>query len=79
MADFDHQDLRGSRFYEVDLRGSSFREVYFKDVTMRGVVLDDVAIDGEFRNLVLNGVDVAPLVEAELDRRDPERAKDATE
>ena len=75
MADFDHQDLRGSRFYEVDLRGSSFREVYFKDVTMRGVVLDDVAIDGEFRNLVLNGVDVAPLVEAELDRRDPERAK----
>jgi len=75
MADFDHQDLRASRFYEVDLRGSSFREVYFKDVTMRGVVLDDVAIDGEFRNLVLNGVDVAPLVEAELDRRDPERAK----
>ena len=75
MADFDHQDLRGSRFYEVDLRGSSFREVYFKDVTMRGVVLDDVAIDGEFRNLVLNGVDVAPLVEAELDRRDPDRTK----
>ncbi|HEY6742507.1 MAG TPA: DinB family protein [Lapillicoccus sp.] len=75
MADFDHQDLRGSRFYEVDLRGSSFREAYFKDVTMRGVVLDDVAIDGEFRNLVLNGVDVAPLVEAELDRRNPDRAK----
>ena len=75
MAEFDHRDMRGSRFYEVDLRNTSFREVYFKDVTMRGVVLDDVAIDGEFRNLVLNGVDVAPLVEAELDRRDPERAK----
>jgi hypothetical protein len=75
MAEFDHRDMRGSRFYEVDLRDTSFREVYFKDVTMRGVVLHDVAIDGEFRNLVLNGVDVAPLVEAELDRRDPERAK----
>ena len=75
MAEFDHRDMRGSRFYEVDLRDTSFREVYFKNVTMRGVVLDDVAIDGEFRNLVLNGVDVAPLVEAELDRRDPERAK----
>ena len=75
MAEFDHQDMRGSRFYEVDLRDSSFREVYFKNVTMRGCLLDDVSIDGEFRNLVLNGVDVAPLVEAELDRREPERVK----
>ena len=48
MADFDHEDMRGSRFYEVDLRDSSFRDVYFKNVTMRGCLLDDVVIDGEF-------------------------------
>ena len=44
-------------------------------VVMRGVELCDVRIDGEFQNLVINGVDVAPLVEAELDRRDPDRAR----
>jgi DinB family protein/pentapeptide repeat protein len=75
MADFDHADLRGSRFTEVNLQDSTFREVYFKDVTMRGCLLCDVSIDGELRNVVINGVDVAPLVEAELDRRDPDRVR----
>lgn len=42
---------------------------------MRGVEIWDTALDGEFRNLVINGVDVAPLVETELDRRHPERPK----
>jgi hypothetical protein len=40
---------------------------------MRGVELAGVDIHGEIRDLRVNGVDVAPLVEAELDRRDPER------
>src|SRR5688500_11662589 len=42
---------------------------------MTGVEMCDVQIDGEFKNLLINGVDVAPLVEAELDRRDPDRPK----
>jgi uncharacterized damage-inducible protein DinB len=42
---------------------------------MRGVEMWDTTLDGEFQNLVINGVDVAPLVEAELDRRHPERPK----
>jgi uncharacterized damage-inducible protein DinB len=42
---------------------------------MRGVELADVDIDGELKNVTINGVDVAPLIEAELDRRDPERTK----
>ena len=41
---------------------------------MRGVDLYDVDISGEILNVTINGVDVAPLIEAELDRRDPERA-----
>ena len=85
MADFTGQDLRGSRFERVDLTRAEFRAVdlsraRFRGVDLHGVVmsgveLGDVRIDGEIKNLVINGVDVAPLVEAELDRRDPDRAK----
>ena len=75
MTDFDSQDLRGSSFREVDLRDSRFREVWFQNVVMRGVALIDVDIDGEIANLRINGVDVVPMVEAELDRRMPDRAK----
>ena len=74
MVEYEHADLRGSRFNDVDLRESDLRGVYFKDVVMKGCVLDGVEIEAEIRNLVINGVDVAPLVEAELDRRDPDRA-----
>jgi hypothetical protein len=42
---------------------------------MRGAELIDVEISAELRNVVINGVDVAPLVDAELNRRMPERAK----
>jgi hypothetical protein len=85
MDDFTGEDLTGSRFERVDLTGAEFRSVDlsratfravdFRGVVMNGVEMCDVRIDGEFKNLLLNGVDVAPLVEAELDRRDPDRAK----
>ena len=39
---------------------------------MRGVEIVDADIDGEIVNLVINGVDVAPLVEAEMVRQDPD-------
>ena len=42
---------------------------------MRGVELADVSIDGEIQNLTINGVDIGPLVDAELNRRYPDRAK----
>lgn len=74
MADFESQDLRRSTFRGIDLRDSRFREVGFGNVVMRGVALVDVDIDGEIENVRINGVDVVPLVEAELDRRMPERA-----
>ncbi len=85
MADFTGQDLSGSRFERVDLSGSQFRtsdlnDTMFKGsdlhrVVMRGVELVDVDIHGEIVNLTINGVAVAPLVEAELNRRYPERTK----
>jgi hypothetical protein len=42
---------------------------------MRGVALCDVDISGELVNVVVNGVDIAALVEQELNRRMPDRAK----
>ena len=42
---------------------------------MRGVELANVSIYGELLNVTVNGVDIAPLVDAELNRRYPDRAK----
>ena len=42
---------------------------------IRGAALVDVDISGEIKNLRVNGVDVVPLVEAELNRRYPDRVK----
>jgi uncharacterized damage-inducible protein DinB len=85
MAEFLREDLTGSRFERVDLVGaqfravdlsrSVFRNVDLSGVAMHGVELIDVEITGELQNVVVNGVDIGPLVEAELDRREPERAK----
>jgi uncharacterized protein YjbI with pentapeptide repeats len=83
MTEFREQDLSGARFEQVNLRDAGFRKVHLNDarfvavdfagVRMRGVELVDVEISGELENVVVNGVDIAPLVSAELDRRTPER------
>jgi hypothetical protein len=85
MADFIGADLSGARFERTDLTGAEFsaadlsraqfRGADLTGVVMRGVEMVDARVDGYIRNLRVNGVDVAPLVEAELDRRDPERVK----
>jgi uncharacterized damage-inducible protein DinB len=85
MTDFIRQDLKGSRFDRVDLSGADlravdlanarFRGVDLRGVVMRGVELVNVDIDGEIENVTINGVDIGPLVIAELDRRNPERVK----
>ena len=75
MADFTREDLTGSRFEQVDLTGARFRNVYLTGAVIRGAVLVNVDIGGEIQDVRINGVDVVPLVEAELDRRYPDRAK----
>lgn len=42
---------------------------------MRGVEFYNVDIQGEITNLTINGVDVGPLIDAELNKRYPVRAK----
>jgi hypothetical protein len=61
------------RFTGDDLSGAEFREVDLSGARMRGVLLVGAEIDGVIGGLTVNGVEVAPLVEAELDRLHPER------
>jgi hypothetical protein len=85
MTEFTGDDLSGSRFERVDLSDSQFRRVNLRralihgagmeGIVMRGVELIDARIDGEIEGLVVNGVDVSAYVEAELDRRDPDRPR----
>lgn len=85
MTDFFREDLSGSHFQDVYLTHAEFREVTFinarfhnvdlSGVRIRGAALVNVDISGEIDNVQLNGVEVVPLVEAELDRRYPDRAK----
>jgi hypothetical protein len=75
MADFTREDLAGSRFEQVDLTGARFRNIDLTGAVIRGALLVNVEIDGLLQDVTVNGVDVVPLVEAELDRRYPDRAK----
>ena len=74
-ARFDRVDLTGSRFEMVDFAGVEFRDVAFRNVRMRGVELEDVEISGELKDVRVNGIDVWPLVSADLDRLHPERTR----
>jgi DinB family protein/pentapeptide repeat protein len=75
MTQFHREDLSGADFRNVDLTGARFRSVNLSGVVIRGAFVADAEISGEVVGLRVNGVEVAPLVEAELDRRDPDRAK----
>jgi uncharacterized protein YjbI with pentapeptide repeats len=74
-AHFRQIDLAGATFDHVDLSGANFNDVDLSGVKIRGAYLRNVEIGGELEGMRVNGVDVGPLVEAELDRRYPERAK----
>ena len=73
-ARFDGVDLSGAAFTRVDLDGATFRGASFRRVTISGSDLVDVTINaGDLVDVMINDVAVAPLVDAELDRRDPDR------
>jgi hypothetical protein len=74
-ARFEDVDLTGARFHDVDLTSSRFALVDLTGVVIRGAALVNVDISGEIKNVRVNGVDVVPLVEAELNRRYPDRVK----
>lgn len=85
MDEFSGRDLKGARFDDVDLSGSHFRavdlsrarmhDVYLTGVRITAAAFEDVDLEGWVSGLRVNGIDVGPLVEHELDRRHPNRAK----
>jgi hypothetical protein len=73
-ANHSHTDaFCGARFLGVDLTGATFRDCDLRRVKVVDSWLIDVNVSGLIGNFLVNEVDVAPLVEAELDRRHPER------
>jgi hypothetical protein len=80
MATFTRSDdLQGAKFVAADLRGARFVGADLSGVVMRGVEVRETDIDAPWLSdgetfLRVNGVDVIPFVEAELDRRFPGRA-----
>ena len=80
MATFTRSDeLQEAEFVDADLRGARFVRADLSGVVMREVNVDGADIDAPWLSngesfLRVNGVDVIPLVEAELNRRFPGRA-----
>jgi hypothetical protein len=80
MAKFGRSDdLRVAEFTGVDLRGARFVGADLSGVVMRGVEMQGAEIDSPWlfdgeNFLLVNGIDVLPLVDAELNRRFPGRA-----
>ena len=81
MITFTRSDeLREAEFVGTDLSGARFVGANLSGVVMRGVDVQGAGIDAPWLleegggSLLVNGVNVAPVVEAELNRRFPGRA-----
>ena len=70
MSMADHSN---ERFFEADFGGAWFHGVNFSNVKISNAWLFNVDISGLVGNLSVNGVDVSAYVEAELNKRHPER------
>ncbi|GAA1331095.1 DinB family protein [Brachybacterium rhamnosum] len=71
------REFTGARFLRTSFRGATLRGCDISDVTVRGTELNGLDLDSHdlaLGTLLVNGVDVVPFVEAELDRLFPGRA-----
>jgi DinB superfamily/Pentapeptide repeats (8 copies) len=66
-------ELKGAEFEGVDLSGAYFHNVNLSGATVKEALLVNARLSGLIHGLVVNDVEVAPLISAELDRRYPER------
>lgn len=72
--EFTNRDLKGSRFTHVDLSEVRIKDAWMRDVRITGAWIQGLEIEGEIEgSLLVNGVDVVPHVEAELNARHPGR------
>jgi hypothetical protein len=66
-------ELKGVRVLLSDMSGAELRGVDLSNLVITDAWLMDADISGDVRGMTVNGVEIEPLVEAELDRRHPER------
>lgn len=72
----DTKQFEGATFIKTSFKGATLRSSDLSGVTMRSVDVNGLDIDGHdlmFGSLIVSGVDVVPLVDAELNRRFPGR------
>jgi hypothetical protein len=70
------KEFEAATFLRSSLKGATLRSCDVSGVTMRSVDVDGLDIDSHdlfFGRLIVNGVDVVPLVDAELNRQFPGR------
>ena len=70
------KEFEGATFVKASFKGATVRFSDVSGVTMRSVDVDGLDIDSHdlfFGSLFVNGVDVVPLVDAELNRQFPGR------
>jgi hypothetical protein len=73
--DGNNDAFRGASFTVADLAGAKFVDCDMSQVKIVDSWLVDVNVSGYVSNFVVNDVDVTAFVEAELDRRHPERVR----
>ncbi|WP_210651193.1 DinB family protein [Nocardioides sp. SYSU D00065] len=76
MSTHSGSDFEGASFVRASFKNASLRFSDVSGVTMRGVDVDGLDIDSHdlfLGRLIVNGVDVVPLVDAELNRQFPGR------
>lgn len=72
----DSRDFEGANVLHASFKGATLRFCDFRGATLRSVDVDGLDIDSHdllFGTLIVNGVDVVPLVDAELNRQFPGR------
>lgn len=75
MASSEARDFRGTRMDDADFSAARLHSANFEGTRITDGWLRNADISGFIGGLRVNGVEVAPLVEAELDRRFPDRMK----
>ena len=66
------RDVSGTRFEQVNLSGTRVHGAFLVDTKVTDAWVHSLDLSGNIQSLVVNGVEVAGYVRAELERRHPE-------
>ena len=73
---FENRNMAGTVFHNVNLERAVFDDVNLAEARIRNANLGNFTIDDAYiKGMTIFGFRVDQLIEAELDRRDPERAR----